>query len=385
LKPAIDAVATQPSRSNGCVRPRETKHSSFEALGANAKRLLRRALSAATRDELRTIGAAARTTALAVQRLSRQKNGSGRGELAVFRENDRVLIPGNFWNEPDVLPALRELKRHVGFSLFAVLYDLIPTRSPHFTGEIPSRIYTQALSEMAECVDGFFAISESSRRDMKTFCAERSLRAPPIETIRPGDDLVAASGAELPVTGIAPYSYVLAVGTLEARKNQMLLYYTWKEGLRRGIDLPKLVVVGRTSWSALVVERMLKDDPELRSRIVVLSEASDAELAWLLRNCLFALYPSFEEGFGLPIVEALRFGKVCLCSDGSSLPEAAGALGDYFSPFDPVGCLRLVEHFLSASNRERREREIRAWYRSVSWADTYRQLRQHLTNDEGFS
>jgi glycosyltransferase involved in cell wall biosynthesis len=68
--------------------------------------------------------------------------------------------------------------------------------------------------------------------------------------------------------------------------------------------------------------------------LVVLADASDDELAALYRGCLFTVYPSFFEGWGLPIIESLAFGKPCLASDRTSLPEAGGNLACYADPDD---------------------------------------------------
>ena len=68
--------------------------------------------------------------------------------------------------------------------------------------------------------------------------------------------------------------------------------------------------------------------------IAVAETPSDAELAFLYRNCRFTVFPSLYEGWGLPIGESLWFGKLCIASKTSSMPEVGGDLVDYVDPKD---------------------------------------------------
>jgi glycosyltransferase involved in cell wall biosynthesis len=352
--------------------------SASEAAPTLAWRALRRSVgrrfSFATRRELLVMGKAAHAIGGALGRLSAHAVEPRAGEPVRFEPGDRILVPGNCWNDRELLPSLSKLKHAARVRIHHLLYDLIPVRSPHFAGTIPARNYATALVLLSNQSDGLLAVSERSRCDMQQYCAEHGLRTPPIEVIRLGDELFVDTGDEVSVAGLAPQSFLLAVGTLEVRKNQLLLYYCYKEALRRGIALPTLVLVGRTTWSGALVERLFLDDPELSSRVLLLSSCSDGELAWLLRNCLLAVYPSFDEGFGLPIVEALRYGRACFAADTSGLPEVAAGLVEVFSPYDPLGCLRLIERYLEPSVRSAQEARIRAEYRAVSWAETARRV-----------
>jgi glycosyltransferase involved in cell wall biosynthesis len=78
--------------------------------------------------------------------------------------------------------------------------------------------------------------------------------------------------------------------------------------------------------------RVLARQLNVDSLVRVLDHVSDASLAELYRGCLALVYPSFDEGFGLPLVEALAMGAPCVSSDISACREAAGALGIYVNP-----------------------------------------------------
>jgi glycosyltransferase involved in cell wall biosynthesis len=104
--------------------------------------------------------------------------------------------------------------------------------------------------------------------------------------------------------------------------------------------------------------------------VVHLARANDRQLRWLYRRCLFTLYPSHYEGWGLPVAEGMALGKFCICSGAASLPEVGGALAEYHDPLDGPGCLRLVEKaLLEPGWLASREERVRREYRTTSWRD----------------
>ena len=110
-----------------------------------------------------------------------------------------------------------------------------------------------------------------------------------------------------------------------------------------------------------------------------LPKVNDRELRWLYRRCLFTLYPSHYEGWGLPVAESLIYGKHCICSNASSLPEVGGGLVDYHDPLDALGCQALIERTLFEPGwLSEREARIRREYRTTSWKDSHRQTMQIL-------
>jgi glycosyltransferase involved in cell wall biosynthesis len=119
--------------------------------------------------------------------------------------------------------------------------------------------------------------------------------------------------------GLCPATpYVLTVGTLHPRKNHVLLFDAWSRWLAaapRPEDVPILVVVGRRHPQDGPVFARLAAEPTLRDRVRLVTDASDPELAALYAGCRFLAFPSFAEGWGLPIREALRYGKPSIVTD----------------------------------------------------------------------
>ncbi len=137
-------------------------------------------------------------------------------------------------------------------------------------------------------------------------------------------ELTGAEAAELPAAG-----FVLAVGTLEPRKNLPRLvaaYSALEEELQAGHPL---VVVGALGWETGPTLTALRS---LGERCMTLRFVSDAALSELYRRCAVFCYPSLGEGYGLPVVEAMAAGAPVITSNISSLPEVGGDAADYVDP-----------------------------------------------------
>jgi glycosyltransferase involved in cell wall biosynthesis len=148
--------------------------------------------------------------------------------------------------------------------------------------------------------------------------------------VGPDGAALASGGFEVAATATLPApGFVLAVGTLEPRKNLPRLvaaYAAMPAELQRAHPL---VVVGPMGWEASDTLRALGS---LGERCTLLGHVSDAALAELYRRCAVFCYPSLGEGFGLPVLEAMAAGAAVLTSNISSLPEVGGEAVAYADP-----------------------------------------------------
>jgi alpha-1,3-rhamnosyl/mannosyltransferase len=126
-----------------------------------------------------------------------------------------------------------------------------------------------------------------------------------------------------------PREYLLFVGSMEPRKNLDGLIAALE---RCDADVPLCIVGwegwGEKTWQEMVVSRGLGE------RIFTLGYVSDDDLALLYSGALALVYPSYYEGFGLPILEAMACGCPVVCSNVSSMPEVAGNAALFFDPTD---------------------------------------------------
>lgn len=124
-------------------------------------------------------------------------------------------------------------------------------------------------------------------------------------------------------------AFVLGVGTLEPRKNMRTLIGAYRELAAMRGSAPPLVIVGKGGWLGETDRLAALVGP---ADVRFVGYVSDADLAALYQTCLAFLYPSYAEGFGLPVAEAMSAGAPVLCSETTSLPEVAGTAALYVNP-----------------------------------------------------
>jgi len=123
-----------------------------------------------------------------------------------------------------------------------------------------------------------------------------------------------------------PKEYILAVGRINIRKNISTLIRSISLIKNKNI---KLVIVGEDSWK----KEKINIDAKLKSRIVFLKNISNEELGYIYSNARVFCFVSLDEGFGLPIVEAMSFGIPVICSNISVMPEVSGNAGILVDPY----------------------------------------------------
>jgi glycosyltransferase involved in cell wall biosynthesis len=172
----------------------------------------------------------------------------------------------------------------------------------------------------------------------------------------------ADEAARLPQPG-----FVLAVGTLEPRKNLPRLVEAYGALDAELQTRHPLVVVGALGWSTGETLAALRT---LGPRCTMLGHVSDAALAELYRRCAVFCYPSLGEGFGLPVLEAMAAGAPVITSNVSSLPEVGGSAAEYVDPYDVASIAAGVRRVLcDESRRAQLSRAGLERAAGFSWAD----------------
>jgi glycosyltransferase involved in cell wall biosynthesis len=299
-----------------------------------------------------------------------------------FQSNDTVLILGKPWDNLGIQKLLIQQKDENNFKVVQVVYDLIISLYPHLHHPSLFKPYTQNMFDAVTVSDLMIPISKSSERDLIKFCKLVNLPIPKTKVIRLGDEIeLSNSTLDLAAKTDSRVAdeYILCVGTIENRKNHMLLYQTYKLAEERGIELPQLIIAGGRGWLSDDVQYLISHDPAVAKKIVLFYSPSDPVLSWLYQNSLFTVYPSLYEGWGLPVAESLAYGKVCVSSGISSMPEIAGDMLTYFSPNSTDECLGALMAMLDDKTRVKAEQRIKHDYRMTSWKDTYHQAEKAIS------
>ena len=169
--------------------------------------------------------------------------------------------------------------------------------------------------------------------------------------------------------------FVLAVGTIEPRKNLGRLVEAFVQLPSDQRSTYELAVVGPRGWDDKAVVSRLRSTPG----VVLLGRVSDEDLAALYRLCELFCYPTLYEGFGLPVVEAMSSGAAVVTSNVSSLPEVAQQGAAYVDPRE-ISSIRDGIARLLASPEDRATLRHRAKERAAmfSWAATAEQVLRQL-------
>ena len=293
----------------------------------------------------------------------------------LFEKNSIIFIVDGNWQFQGYAEKMIEEKKKVGFKLVHVVQDLIAYKNPALANPGADIIIGDYFKKMFKAADALAAISDSTKNDIESFLNNYKINNKPIiYTITLGADITLKDKkVSAPLKLNLPKNFVLSVSTIEIRKNYLLFYYIYNLANQMNIQLPHLVIVGRKGWMANEAYSLLTNDPNVNKNITICTNIKDEELTWLYKNCLYTIFPSFYEGWGLPVAESLSYGKCCISSNTSSIPEAGKEFGIYVSPYDPAAFLTQMIRLTDKKNRSKLEKAIKS-YKTVSWEDTLNQM-----------
>lgn len=296
---------------------------------------------------------------------------------ARFGNGDSYLTMGLDWDHGNKMDVLYREKKRTGMRVFNFAYDIIPVKFPTYYPSGKFDLFSAYFATIGWTADKIFCISNCTERDLGAFLDRVGAPRPPMAVVRLGDALPATGTCEPSpeVAAILQAPFLLSVSTIEIRKNHESLYRAYLRLIESGFEVPTLVLVGMIGWRVDDFMYSLRNDPRVEGKIVILDHVSDADLASLYRGCLFTLYPSLYEGWGLPVAESLAYGKFCLASSAASIPEIAGDILDYVDPWDVPRWAEKIRLYCAEPGALRdMERRIEARYRATSWETTADQM-----------
>jgi glycosyltransferase involved in cell wall biosynthesis len=226
---------------------------------------------------------------------------------------------------------INALRRH-GCHFVPLIHDLIPLLHPEFARPGHAEKHRRRIGTTAVMADAIVVNSAATGAELLPWLAGRPT-PPPIAVAPLG---VSPPRVDAPPVALRPY--FVALGTIEPRKNHLLLLNIWRQfAASMGSAAPRLVVVGRRGWENENVLDMFERCAAIDGLVRETGALPDHEVASLLRGARALLFPSFAEGFGLPLAEALALGVPAIASDLPALREVGGVVPDYIDPLDGAG------------------------------------------------
>ncbi|MGV0909606.1 glycosyltransferase [Martelella sp. FOR1707] len=295
-------------------------------------------------------------------------------------KGDHVFFTGLVWT-----PKFTALFRHlyqtgIGFSV--LVHDIIPLEGGADVDEPQSTRFAEWLTVALQTADRVFVSTEYVRAQILRWAVLEGIEvaaeivkipfgAHPLKQIAAPEKLLQQDK----FTRVQVDDFVLSVGTVDARKNQVLLCRLWRMLTKSGYDMPQLVLAGRNDAGLGSEDSVYRDLAE-KGKLVVLSGLDDEEIAVLTRACRFTAFPSLSEGYGLPVVESLQQGKLCLASNLPPVMEQASDLVWYFDPNDIEGAVEVFTRALTDYDAvAAAEGKIRREFFRPTWSDAVDTLR----------
>lgn len=295
-----------------------------------------------------------------------------------------IVVCGSAWMQnPRYVRGLEYLKSRSDCSLVSLICDLIPFKFPIWFENDYAPVFKNNFMRLATISDHIITISECCARDVRDVLEEHDLPIPGISFNRLGDPVLTPRtemarspfGTDLK-DEFADKKFVLAVGAIHTRKNYEMLYRVWARFANEGkhADL-HLVIVGGAAWNGKPLAEQISRDPRVNRNIHILSNIEDSDLAWLYQQCLFTVFPSHYEGWGLPVAESLVHGKLCLATSASSVQEIAPEYVEHIDPEDFISWATKISFYASsAQSRAAKEIAIRDGYVPLPWRKSAERL-----------
>lgn len=245
--------------------------------------------------------------------------------------------------------------QHTKIKSIVTIHDLIFLRYPQYYKFIDRKLYEWKSRSACKRAGQIIAISEKTKADIIEFYG---INPEKIEVIYQScDDSFKTAFPQTTLDKIRttyklPQKYLLNVGTIENRKNLKLIV----QALKDVNEEYKLVVIGKKTAYFKEVEKEIKL-LGLGDRIIFLKNIPFADLPGIYQMASVFVYPSFYEGFGIPIIEALYSGIPTIAAIGSCLEEAGGPDSIYVNPNDPEGLSAEITRVLSSSTLQNEMKE----------------------------
>lgn len=267
-------------------------------------------------------------------------------------------------------------KKNKNIKIVSMVHDLIPISHPEYFPKKDQEEFKPRINQILNISDGIICNSNATQKNLMDFVSSNKKQTPPIISALLASDLKPVSSS----IRLVAQPYFVILGTIEPRKNHMLLFQIWHHLIELfGEDTPKLVIIGqRRAKEAGLAVKVLDRSPKLKAFMMEHS-ASDGELSHYLHYAQALLFPTFSEGYGFPIIEALTAGTPVIASDLSVFKEIAGTIPEYISPLDGKKWLETIIDYAHPNSKSRAAQLDRiAHFTPPTWEQHFNQVDEFL-------
>jgi len=261
-------------------------------------------------------------------------------------------------------PTLPQWIARSGLRAVFLIHDLIPLTHAEYCRPCEHKKHRKRIDNVLASAHGIIGNSRATIEQLAAYAAVRNVELPPA--------VVASIAGSPQPSNVAPRTFArphfIIVGTIEGRKNHRLLLHIWKRLVAKyGEGAPLLVVAGQRGWEANEAIAMLDRAIDLEGHVLECGASGDEELAGLIAGARALLMPSFAEGFGLPVAEALQLGTPVIASDLRVFREFANSIPTYLDPLDGPAWEAAIVEFTGDSPERRRQMQAIGHYQAPDW------------------
>nr|WP_174771852.1 glycosyltransferase family 1 protein [Paraburkholderia sp. SG-MS1] len=256
-----------------------------------------------------------------------------------------------------------------------MVHDLIPLTHAEYCRPNVDATHRLRMHTALKQASGLIMNSQATLDSLADEARRANLPLPPTVVARLASGVTPRPLAPRPL----PEPYFVMLGTIEPRKNHWFILHVWRRLVEQlGTAAPKLVVIGRRGWECENVIDMLERCESLKGVVIEEAHCSDEQLHAYLQHAQALLFPSFVEGYGMPLAEALALKVPVLASDLDVFHEIADDIPDYLDPLDGPGWLARIQAYTRADSPERAAQVTRIErFREPTWTE-------HFEHVDGF-
>lgn len=252
------------------------------------------------------------------------------------------------------------------------IHDLIPIDYPEYSRIGESKRHEKRLKTLLQTAEGVIVNSRDTQSALELY-AQKEGYFPPKSIVA---HLGITSFVHTQEQSFLDHPYFVVLGTIEGRKNHLLLLNIWREMVRKQEHIPPmLVIIGKRGWEAEQVFHLLDRCETLSPYVIELSHCTDVDLSRWLKHARALLFPSFVEGYGMPLAEALSMGIPVIASDLDVFREIAGEIPEYFNPIDGIGWQTMIQEYANADSKMRLQQMSRiSSFSPVYWENHFERV-----------
>jgi len=261
-------------------------------------------------------------------------------------DNDVILYLNHFPYSKH--KAVQYFKEQSGGKVIYIIHDILPIRYPQFFCEGEKEVFEKWLQDTTRYASAYVAVSRTTYNDLLHYMDEKGICTDTffMGSIRLGADINVSGDKMVKVSKniqkvFDNRSIYLIVSTIEPRKNHQYLLDTFDKIWEKDIDAT-LLIVGKVGWLTKKLVVRIQNHSLYEKRLFMYNDVNDSDLIYCYQHAKYFLFPSYAEGFGLPIVESISYDLPVLASDIAIHREIGKDSIEYFDIRNPDSLVELI-------------------------------------------